>query len=154
MKSLLLDTNVLVFSLVENCPQNPAARGKLNHLLKKRIPLFLCPQVIHESYSILTRYYGVGPASAADWLGLVLSREDMEFLEPGLSETRLALELAARKGLSGSGFFDACLAAVVLNFDLGGICTDNGKDFSRLGVPVEPMGDSGGFASAPSSEGC
>ena len=28
---------------------------------------------------------------------------------------------------------------MVLNFDLGGICTDNEKDFKRLGVTVEPM---------------
>jgi predicted nucleic acid-binding protein len=139
MKSLLVDANVLVYSLVENCPQNGAARDKLNGLLQKRTELILCPQIVHESYSILTRHYGVKPASAVDWLGRVLNRPDMEFLEPGLAETRLALELAARKGLSGHGFFDACLAALVLNFSLGGICTDNERDFRRLGVSVEPM---------------
>jgi predicted nucleic acid-binding protein len=141
MKSLLLDANVLVYALVENCPENATARAKLDQLTAAGSGLVLCPQVVHESYSILTRHYGVKPAAATEWLEAVLSRETIEFLEPGLAETRLALELSARKNLKGRGFYDACLAALVLNFDLAGVFTDSVKDFKRLGVAVVPMRD-------------
>jgi hypothetical protein len=107
--------------------------------LEQGAGLALCPQVIHESYSILTKHYEVEPSVVADWLGQAMGLEGIEFLEPGRAESRLAIELAARKKLKGPGFYDACLAALVLNFDLGGICTDNVRDFKRLGIHIEPM---------------
>ena len=141
MKSLLIDSNVLVFSLVETCRENPIARSRLDSLLSQGLDFAVCPQVIHESYSVLTRRYEIAPEQADEWLSQVLQREEIEFLEPGFSETRLALELAARKGLKGLAFYDACLAALIMNMRIDGILTDNVKDFERLGIGVKPMRD-------------
>lgn len=139
MKTVLMDTNVLVFSLVENCPENRVARQTVDGLLESEYGFGICPQVLHESYSVLTRQYGVPPGNVTDWMVALLAKPWIDTFEPGMPESRLALEMASKRNLKGAAFFDCCLAALVINFELDGICTDNENDFKKLSVPVFPM---------------
>ncbi len=139
MKQQAIYCIVLVFALVSNCAENNFARTALNKVINNKNSLSICPQIVNETFSILTKRYEVSPNNAGKWLIEVMNREVIDFLEPGLQETRLAIEMASHRKIKGSDFFDVCLAAVVISFELDGILTDNTKDFSTLGVNIIPM---------------
>jgi len=138
---ILLDTNVLVYSITGAAPQHQDSRDVVQRAVNGGIPAILVPQVILEAYSTVTSPHRVNrplsPTQAASWL---------RSLRAALSVKPVPLDaldefdaLVAAHPRVGADAFDLFLVAQMRCHGITDICTYNVGDFVLPGVhALEP----------------
>jgi len=133
---ILLDANVLVYSIMGGAPQHRDSRGVVLRAASGELPGVLVAQVVNEAYSIVTSPRRVNrplsPPQANRWLkGLrrVLS------VKPVIPEALDELDsLLASQPRVGADVFDLFLVAQMRCHRIADICTYNVDDFALPGV--------------------
>jgi predicted nucleic acid-binding protein len=127
---ILLDTNVLVYAVNESAPQHPACRRLVEAVKEKSVPGVLFPQILLEFYAIVTNHKRfakpLDPATAGKQV------EALRSFLPVISCGAEALEILFAKiteGETGSGIFDAYLAAQMKASGISVVCTYNKAHF-------------------------
>ncbi len=140
---ILLDTNVLVYALNADAPQFKDSRRLIEAMLQGRVPGVLVPQVLVETYAILTDAKRVTtPLSpAAAWQEVETYRLALPVL-PWLERTLTVLgDLLTQTSITRADVFDAMLVAQMQVHGLRVLCTYNRGDFRRFsGIKVETPG--------------
>ncbi|MGB0344668.1 MAG: type II toxin-antitoxin system VapC family toxin [Coraliomargarita sp.] len=133
--SILLDTNVLIYSTLLRDSRCERAREILELRKKEGLDVHISVQNLSEMYPNLTGPKNQPPdspglarrkiESIAELSGLIIK-------EPSCDTMRLALELCERYDVRRQRFFDMQLAALMLQEKIGWIVTENARDFSGI----------------------
>lgn len=132
---LLVDTNVLIYATLEKDPRHARAREVLSWRDSPLVELFISVQSLAEMYPNLT-----GPKNnPPDPPGLArrkiesISRlSGVTILPVQLPVQRRALELCERHQIRRQRYFDAQLAATMLEEGIETILTENDRDFADI----------------------
>jgi predicted nucleic acid-binding protein len=131
--SLFIDTNILVYSIVQEMPLHQLSRSTLEKLLAQEIPLWISTQVVQESLAVLTR-----PNQFAQDISPAAATMAVQELLPSfrLGETTLAvmtklLEIVSAYSVKGKQIHDANIVATMQASGLSNLLTANPKDFQR-----------------------
>jgi predicted nucleic acid-binding protein len=139
MSSALVDTNVVLRLLAENDPLHHVANRIIEASLRAQHRLYLAPQVIMESWVVLTRPqnvngFGWGVDLAREALGGAL--EYFHFL-PETADVFAEWWRLVATGVRGKRAHDARLVALMRVHGLARILTFNGSDFDAFdGIDV------------------
>jgi predicted nucleic acid-binding protein len=133
---ILLDTNVVVYTLDRSAPQHQECRRLLDLVQAGRVAAALLPQVIVECYSVLTSARRVAAPLPAEQaraaLGALRRVLDVKPVPAGaLPELD---RLLARHPRLGADVFDLFLAAQMRCHGIEDICTYNVADFVLPGI--------------------
>jgi predicted nucleic acid-binding protein len=138
---ILLDTNVLVYSISGAAPQHRDSRNVVRRAVDGDVPAVLMPQVILEAYSTVTSPRRVNqplsPQQACAWLkSLRIALSVKPLVEAALDEFDA---LVASNPRSGADAFDLFLVAQMRCHGIADICTYNLTDFALPGIrALEP----------------
>lgn len=131
----LLDTNVLVYALREEAPQNPAAQRWLKDALA-------APEIVAATSTVLAglvritsqpRFFTAPSAMAALSFVDELLDAGLHVYEPTPRHWPVFRDLCLRHGLTGNDVPDAHLAAIAIEQDATLVTHDHGFDrFSEL----------------------
>jgi toxin-antitoxin system PIN domain toxin len=138
----LVDTNVLVYAVFEDAPQNRASRKLLERCHHGEQPLVVTQQVLAEFYATVTNpkrvTSPVSPVGALALLRQVLAIANLAVLPtpPDLHERWMALLDA--NPVAGKKSFDVQLIATMLAGGVRRVFTYNTSDFRGFG-PLEVM---------------
>jgi len=129
-----LDTNVLVYAADESFPLHSAARDVRDRAVAEQRKARLCYSVLLEFFAVVTDSRRVGnplpPAEA--WREVRTYLNAFEVLYPD-ERTLVELErLADQYQITRQTIFDALIVAMMIQYDVKGIYTDNRKDFARF----------------------
>jgi len=138
---ILLDTNILVYSVNRAAAQHAASRRVVRLCASGSVPGVLVPQVLLEFYATMTSGRRVTTP-----LTPVQARATIEgfcrrlTVKPApsdvLSHLFVALSVQPR---AGHGVFDAFLVAQMKGLGIGDVCTYNVADFNFPGIrALEP----------------
>jgi predicted nucleic acid-binding protein len=132
MSDVLLDSNVVLRLLAENDPKHVLVEEAVTKALSEGSRLVLAPQVIVESWVVMTRPsdvngFGWEPSTTSEALTVVMKRFAMLQESP---ETFAKWWALVGQGVRGKRAHDARLAAVMLANGVDTILTLNGGDFS------------------------
>lgn len=138
---ILLDTNVLVYSVNTAVPQHPASRSVLRLCASGRLPGVVVPQVLLEFYATTTSGRRVATPlssqqarSAIDGFCRRLTVKPV----PGDALPYMLTTLAAQPRI-GQSVFDLFLIAQMRSLGIGDVCTYDVSDFSFPGIrALEP----------------
>lgn len=140
--SYLLDTNILLRTLVTNDPNYQITQEAIASLRKSREKLFIAPQNLIELWNVATR--------PADKNGLGLSPLETETEVARLKEFFILLpdteqiyieweKLVKTYEVKGTKVHDTRLVAFMLIHRLSHILTFNVKDFRRFDAEITPV---------------
>jgi len=138
----LVDTNVLVYSTVDTCPQYREAREWLAGLHAQQVELCVAPQIVREYLVVLTRgdvfERQFTPEEALGELeGLLPS---LVVLEETEETVRLLRDLVRRYRIRGKQIHDANIVATMMAHGVTRLVTYNPDDFRRFKeITLEPM---------------
>jgi predicted nucleic acid-binding protein len=142
MTRYLIDTNVLLRSVVNASARNPAAAGAIGILLTRGDELLLAPQVLMEFWSVATRPVAV---NGLGWPVDVVRGEIDRLLEqfPLLPETPVVfgewLHLVTEHGVIGKQVHDTRLVAIMNAHQVTRLLTFNTGDFKVFGeIAISP----------------
>ncbi len=124
---MLIDSNILVYSLNISSPKCLAARKFLNSLAGK---FYVAQQNVLETIRIVSHPkfpHPVSPLAAVDTLTNIINAGQL--ITPIYETLSIALELIKKHKLCGARVFDAYLAATMISHGILEIATDNEKDF-------------------------
>ena len=131
---ILLDANILVYSINERAPQNTPAVHLIVAAQERRFPAVLVPQTILEFIATVTN-----PRRVSDPLSFAAVRETIDLLldkVPVLPVESSALsrlaDLLDSYPRTGSRIYDLFLVAQMQTHGISQICTYNVRDFSGL----------------------
>ena len=127
---MLVDSNVIVYSINNRSPKQGAAQHFLNTSSQESV---FAQQNVLEALRILThpKYPERMPVSkAVRAIGNILGKGSV--VSPAHDTYLFALELIKQYGLSGNKIFDAYLVATMLSLGLDEIATDNERDFNKF----------------------
>ena len=141
--AVLVDSNVLIFSIQKDHPWHEEAVGAIERLLAKDETVYVLPQNVAEFWNVCTR-----PASK-NGLGLTpqQTEERMKGLDAVLSVLHDTPEVYSRwrkllvdHSVKGIQVHDARIAAAMQVHGIGKLLTYNSRDFKRYGdvVPILP----------------
>lgn len=133
---ILLDANVLVYSITGAAPQHRHSRDVVQRAVNGEVAAVLMPQVLLEAYSIVTSPRRVNqpltPQRACSWL---------KSLRSGLSVKPVPADaldefdaLVATHPRAGGDAFDLFLIAQMRCHGITDICTYNTSDFTVPGI--------------------
>jgi len=129
-KALLIDSNILVYSINSSSPKHKKAQKFLQDNLGE---LVVAHQNIFESLRVLTHPKFPSPMKIKDAMGAIENiLEGCTIISPDYRTHRIALELIKKYKLTADKLFDAYLVATALGNDIGIIATDNTQDFKRF----------------------
>lgn len=132
----LVDTNVLVESVMASSSHHQAAAALLERAQSGDVDLCVLPQVLAEFYSVVT-----DPRRVSSALSVERAIEDitMFLTMPGMTELPTPtdvvsrwIELARRHNVTRGDVFDVILAAAMLGNGVRRIYTYNRQDFERF----------------------
>lgn len=127
---MLIDSNILVYSINSSSPKNKKAQKFLQNNLGN---LDVAHQNIFETIRVLTHPKFPSPMKISDALEAIEAiLKGCRIISPDYRTHRIALELIKKYQLSADHVFDAYLAATALSNGIETIATDNVKDFSKL----------------------
>jgi predicted nucleic acid-binding protein len=133
---ILLDTNVLVYSITGSAPQHRDSRDVVLRAVSGRIAAALVPQIILEAYATVTSARRVNqplsPRDACAWLGTIRRALPVKPVNPDALGALDALIDA--HPVRGGDVFDLFLVAQMRSHGIGDICTYNGRDFALPGI--------------------
>ncbi len=133
---ILLDTNVLVYSVNKAAPQHADCRAVLRLCASSRVGGVLVPQVLLEFYAIVTSSRRVTtPLSAAQAISAIAGFRRRLTVKPvpGDSLAQL-LNALSTQPVVGQSVFDLFLVAQMISLGIGDICTHNVNDFIFPGI--------------------
>ena len=141
-----LDTNVLVYAADESFPLHTAAREVRDHAAAEHQKVCLCYSVLLEFFAVVTDSRRVGnplpPAEAWREVGMYLNVFEVLYPDEG-TFTQLG-RLADQYQITRQTIFDALIVAMMIQYGVKGIYTDNRKDFARFDeVEVLPWPSAG-----------
>jgi predicted nucleic acid-binding protein len=133
---ILLDANVLVYSITGAAPQHRDSRGVVQRAVNGEVAAVLVPQVVLEAYSTVTSprrvNHPLSPERACSWLkGLRTALTVKPLTTDALDEFDA---LAAAHPRVGGDAFDLFLVAQMKCHGITDICTYNVSDFTLPGV--------------------
>lgn len=133
---ILVDTNVLVYSIQEDAPQHEASRRLIETAQAGNPLLCVFPQNLLEFFAVITDPQRLeNPATTAEALHLVEQFAAMlPVLQPSPASLSHLTSLAHGLEIRGQKIFDCHLVAQMKEAGLETICTYNTKDF--IGYPV------------------
>lgn len=124
---MLIDSNILVYSLNISSPKCLAARKFLNTWAGK---FYVAQQNVLETIRIVSHPkfpHPVSPPAAVEALTNIINAGQL--ITPAYEALSITLELIKKHKLSGVRAFDAYLAATMISHGISEIATDNEKDF-------------------------
>ena len=131
---MLIDTNILIYSLNADSPKYAAAQ---NFLKKHKEDLEITHQNILEAIRVLTHTKFPNPMDPKQAVEAVLKiSEGGRVISPNLRTIFVSLELVRNHFLVGNRIFDAYLAATALTNGINIIATDNVKDFQKFPIKI------------------
>lgn len=129
-----LDTNVLVYAADESFPLHTAAREIRDRAGAERQKVSLCYSVLLEFFAVVTDSRRVGnplpPAEAWHEVEAYLNTFDVLYPDEG-TYAQLG-ELVDRYQITRQKIFDAIIVAMMIQYGVEGIYTDNRKDFAMF----------------------
>lgn len=129
---ILVDSNVWIFLNVENLPEHPAARKRIEDIRKGGIVTNII--VISEVFHQLSRL--LGTANALERVNKMLESSDTHFVPIEHDTASKTVQLAGKKPIRIN---DAVIASHALKLKIP-ILTDNVKDFRKIsGLKVLPL---------------
>lgn len=137
---ILVDTNVLVYALNEDVPQHGASRALLEAALDRRVPLAVVPQVLLETYAVLTDrrrvQHPLDPETA--WAQVDIYRSHLTVLPVTPDVLRYLETLVKQHKPAAQAIYDFFLAAQMYAHGVRTVCTHDVSAFSGLsGLRVE-----------------
>lgn len=131
---MLIDANVLVYSIDEDAPQHPDSSAVIDAGLAGRLPAVVVPQVLLEFFATVTnsRRFNAPLSPEAAWLVVEMLQRGLKVLEVLPTVMGHLATLVQNRRPLGQTVFDAFLAAQVLSHGLGSICTYNTRHFSGI----------------------
>lgn len=130
---ILLDTNILVYTLAESSPFHDAARALYRQVIEGALDACISPQVLCEMIAACTHPRRFHPTLSAEraveesyvfWRARALHK-----IFPQPTTLERALELIRRHRISRQQVHDAFLAATMLDNGVHTVYTVNTKDF-------------------------
>lgn len=132
---MLIDSNILVYSINKRSPKHQKAQSFLRN--KDNLKLYVAQQNIFETLRILTHpkfEYPMLPVNAIKAVNLIV--DSCKVIGPDYKTHLIAFELINNYNLSSNLIFDAYLAATAISNGVIEIATDNEKDFKKFGIKV------------------
>jgi uncharacterized protein len=127
---MLIDSNILVYSINSSSPKHKKAQEFLHENLSE---LTVAHQNIFETLRVLTHSKFPNPMKIGDAIEAIENiLKVCTVVSPDYRTHRIALELIKKHNLSGDLIFDTYLVATALGNDIDIIATDNTKDFKRF----------------------
>lgn len=124
---ILLDSNLIVYSLYNESPKQFMARKFINDNMAK---LCVSHQNILESLRVLTHLKFESPMSSKNANIAVWEVVNaLNLIGPNVESLFLVRELINKHNLTGNKIFDAYLVATALSNGISVVATDNVKDF-------------------------
>lgn len=131
--NLFIDTNILVYSIVQEMSLHVLSRSTLENLLAGEVPLWISTQIVQESLAVLTRpnqfAQDVTPTDAAAAIQELLPNFQLAEMT-GAVTTRL-LEIVSFYDVKGKQVHDANIVATMQVYGLANLLTANPTDFQR-----------------------
>ena len=127
---MLVDSNILIYSINLSSPKNKKAQSFLQNNVGD---LEIAHQNIFETLRVLTHPKFPSPMKvdkAIDAIESIL--QGCRVISPDYRTHQITLELIKKYSLSADKIFDAYLVATALGNDIKVIATDNIKDFKRI----------------------
>lgn len=128
---MLIDSNILIYSLTTDSPKSLAARTFLNSQVKEST-LLIAHQNIFEVLRAITHTKFSNPFGITD---AIASLDEIclaaKIIYPTRETHALALALVREYNISGNEIFDAYLIATAINNDCFEIATDNEKHLRK-----------------------
>jgi predicted nucleic acid-binding protein len=128
---ILLDANVLVYALNTDALAHPECRRVVEAGLAQRLPVVLVPQVLLETYTVITDGRRVGRPLEPEraWEQIDILRTGLRVLaQPDGFLTNVGQLVLTGRG-AGARIFDASLAAQMRGHGVERVCTLNTRDF-------------------------
>jgi len=146
-----LDTNVLVYAADESFPLHTAAREVRDHAAAEHQTVRLCYSVLLEFFAVVTDSRCVGsPLSPAEaWREVRTYLNAFKVLYPDEGTFAQLEKLADQYQMAPQTIFDALIVAMMIQYGIKGVYTDNRKDFARFDeIEVLPWPSAGTRTSA------
>jgi len=146
-----LDTSVLVYAADESFPLHTAARDVRDHAAAEHQNVRLCYSVLLEFFAVVTDSQRVGnPLSPAEaWREVRTYLNAFEVLYPDEGTFAQLEKLADQYQMAPQTIFDALIVAMMIQYGIKGVYTDNRKDFARFDeIEVLPWPSAGTRTSA------
>lgn len=128
---MLIDSNILIYSLLTDSPKNTVAQTFLKKHAQKS-QLIIAHQNIFEVLRVITHMKFPNPFSTTDAIDSLNSICLVaKVIYPTRETHDLALALIQEYNISGSEIFDAYLVATAISNECFEIATDNVKHLSK-----------------------
>ena len=129
---MLIDSNILVYSINSSSPKHKKAQQFLQNNLDD---LEVAHQNIFETLRILTHPKFPNPMKINEAI-LAVERilKACRIITPGFSAHRIALELIKKHKVTSNQVFDAYLVATAVSNDIYTVATDNISDFKKFTI--------------------
>ena len=128
---MLIDSNILIYSLLTDSPKNTVAQTFLKDQTKKS-QLVIAHQNIFEVLRVITHTKFLNPFGTTDAIDSLNSICLVaKIIYPTRETHDLALALIQEYNITGSEIFDAYLVATAMSNDCFEIATDNEKHLSK-----------------------
>ncbi len=126
-KTILVDSNIIVYALNRSSPKQVAAQAFLQAHVSQ---LAVAQQNICEAFRVLTYQKFPNPMPPLAAIKAISAiAEACQVIAPDQGTYHLALALVQKHQLTGDKIFDAYLAATAILAGVPTIATDNTKDF-------------------------
>jgi len=133
-EAIFLDTNILVYAVEEDNPLHEKAAALINRVNAGALLICLSPQIIGELYSTITNPRKIvktcRPDEAVDIARSIWEMDTVLKIFPKRETVELTLDLVRRYQLKSLDFFDAQIAATMLDNGVTTIYTVNEQDFA------------------------
>ncbi|MEA3253900.1 MAG: PIN domain-containing protein [Chloroflexota bacterium] len=133
-EAVFLDTNILVYAVEEDNPLHNKATDLINRVITGELAICLSPQVIGEMYATITNPRRIKkvcrPDQAVDIAESIWNSNAILKIFARRQTLDLTLRIVKRLQLESADFFDAQIAATMLDNGITTIYTVNEKDFA------------------------
>lgn len=131
-KKILVDTNILVYTLDKKSPHFRTAASFFKACEEKQTRVFAAHQNVLELVRTLISGYGLSHANSQKKARLLVDGEHVRLIHPLSTTLNIYYELAKSGGIKRGNMFDYYLAATVLDNDIFNIVTNDPKDFANI----------------------
>jgi Predicted nucleic acid-binding protein, contains PIN domain len=127
---ILLDSNILVYSINSASPKNQKSR---DFIIDNQDNLCVAHQNILETLRVLTHPKFPNPISSSKAVEAVTSITDnLKIISPNFETQFVAIELIKKYKIVSDQIFDTYLVSTMLTNDVFTVATDNEKDFRNF----------------------
>jgi predicted nucleic acid-binding protein len=127
---ILVDSNILIYSLDDKSPKCEAARGFLE---RKSLKLVLCHQALLETYRVVTHRIFPNPYTPREaFISLASISKQRVVVYPRKTTFKITQKLTLKHKISSNKVFDVYLTATAIDWGIKYIATDNERDFKKF----------------------